>query len=134
MGYNLIKQPKVEILNYLRSVNVKTRKIVRPTLYYTWLIYKYLHPDNKSFENFLNKNLHNLSDNLFTYERQDIQYGNIPVCYQKLHSRHLYGYNGRIIDKNYFSHTSYYWIKTKINSINDNFIKNREIEIKTAIR
>lgn len=134
MGYNLIKQHKVEILNYLRSVNVKTRKIVRPTLYYTWLIYKYLHPDNKSFENFLNKNLHNLSDNLFTYERQYIQYGNIPVCYQKLHSRHLYGYNGRIIDKNYFSHTSYYWIKTKINSINDNFIKNREIEIKTAIR
>ena len=40
----------------------------------------------------------------------------------------------KIIDKNYFSHTSYYWIKTKINSINDDFIKNREIEIKIAVR
>lgn len=134
IGYNLIKHNKIEILNYLRNINIKTRQIVRPTLYYTWIIYRYLHPENKLFEKFLSKNLHNLSDNLFMYEKKYIQYGNIPVCYQKLHSRHLYGYNRKIIDKNYFSHTSYYWIKTKINSINDDFIKNREIEIKIAVR
>lgn len=133
-GYNLIKQHKMEIFYYLRSINIKTRQIIRPTLYYTWIMYRYLHPDNKLFEKFLNENLHNLSDNLFTYEKKYIQYGNIPVCYQKLHSRHLYGYNRKIIEKNYFSHTSYCWIKTKINSINDDFIKNRELEIKTAVR
>lgn len=133
LGYNLVKQHKKEILIFLRNMNIRTRQIVRPTLYYIWIIYRYLHPDNKYFEKFLEKNLHNLGDNLFTYEKKYIKFGNIPVCYQKLHSRHLYGYD-KIIEKNYFSHTSYYWIKSKIESVNDSFIEKRILEIKKSVR
>lgn len=134
VGYDLLKSRKEELLRFLRKTNIRTRHIIRPTLYYTWVIYRYLHPENKKFKSFLEKKLRNLSEDIFDYEKKYVKYGNIPVFYQKLHSRHLYGYD-EIVEKNYFEHTGYFWVKKKLRDLNDeSFIKKRKWEIINSIK
>lgn len=133
-GYTTIKNHKKDILNTLRVINIATRQIVRPTIYYSWIIHKYFHPDNKKHGAFLSLNTENLDNKIAEYEKVYIKSGNIPVFYNKLHSRHLYGNNNKIIIKYYFEKTSYYWIKEKLEHLsNDKFITDRIKELKSSL-
>lgn len=134
-GYEKISYSRDVILKLLRQNNFLSRQIVRPTLYYVWIIHRYLHPANKKHERFLFENIKNLNNKITEYEKLFIPFGNIPVFYNKLHSKHLYDYKGKIIEKNYFEKTSYYWICKKINSLNNtNFIKDRGYQLSKSLK
>ena len=134
-GYKSILENEKEILFFLKHINPCMRQIIRPTLYYVWLMHRYLHPDNKSFSVFLEKNTNNFSFNISKYENSFIKFANVPVFYHKLHLRHLYGYKNNIIEKNYFSKTAYYWIKLKLKHLrNKNFLEQRLEEINISIK
>ena len=129
-GYKQIEKHHSEILLLLTQINFLSRQIVRPTLYYVWIIHRYLHPDDPAYKNFLQKSLKNLSSSIVSYEQKFLQYGNIPVFYNKLHSTHLYDAFGKIVEKNYFDRTSYFWIKEKLNSLkSEEFIEQRKKEV-----
>lgn len=133
-GYQCILENEREILFFLRHINPCMRQIIRPTLYYVWLMHRYLHPDNRFFSAFLKKNTNNFGLNISTYENSFIKFANIPVFYHKLHSKHLYGYKNNIIEKKYFSKTAYYWIKLKLKNLkNENFITKRLEEVSRFI-
>ena len=46
LGYQQIILAKRKIMDLIKNDNSLYRQIVRPTLYYTWLIYKYFHLPN----------------------------------------------------------------------------------------
>lgn len=134
-GYTLIRQKTPDLLVLLKKSNLPARQIIRPTLYYVWLISKYLHPANKKFAHFLTENTENINPEIAAYEKQFIPYGNIPVFYNRLHSRHLYDRHRQIVVPNYFRHTSYFWIKRKVNSLqNQEFIEQRIKQLSLALQ
>ena len=122
-GYSSLKENKSKIIAILRHDNKKYRQLVLPTLYYIWMIYRYLHPCNKNAEKFLYEKTHILNNKIADYEQKFIKFSNIPVFYHKLNQKDLLGYNNEIIVKNYFQRSSLYWIEKKINYLSSKKIK-----------
>ena len=131
LGYQQIILAKRKIMDLIKNDNSLYRQIVRPTLYYTWLIYKYFHPNNKDPEIFLYQKAHLLDNQIADYEKHFIDCANIPVFYHKLNKRHLFGYKNKIVIKNYFEHNSLYWIKEKIHYLEEK--NNQKKRIKELI-
>ena len=134
-GYALIQKYVDQIKDLIKSENLVCRQIIRPTLYYTWVIHKLFHPQNKNIGIYLEKSLCNLESEIAEYEKLYLQYGNIPVFYHHIHERHLYGFDNKVIFKNYFEKTAYEWVESKLNKVGSvDFQKKRLLELTSCLK
>lgn len=136
LGYQAILLHHQEILNivFQNASYLRCRHLARHTLYYTWILYRFLHPKNKKYEEFLSNSLKKLPEEMQKYESNFLKYANIPVCYHDILKKDLMGYFDKIIVKDYFENTAFFWLEKKLQDISKpEFIESRIKEMKRLI-
>lgn len=132
VGYSSIAKNKDKLIELIQNnQNIKFRQIKRPTLYYTLLIHRALHPLNKDIHKFLSEKLIVYNNDIIQHEINCILTNNIPIFYNRIGNKDLILHDDSVIDKNHFYETPLYWFCKKMNNItNEDFIKKRIEEIK----
>lgn len=111
------------------------RQLIRPTLYYIWVMHKFLHPQTQQNQQYLKQALSNVPSLIEAYEKQFVAYANVPVFYHTLFDRHLYGVSGQLIVPDYFQQTSYEWVCRKLKDVqNPLFVEKRVQEMQNALK
>lgn len=114
------------------------RRIVRPTLFYSWLMIRNFHPVNSSrttMDSFLRDNLSDVPESVQEREIWELNRFNIPIFYGRIDSRDLYDQSNRVIAKDFFSMTARDYFLHKIAEMKSNaFFRERKKQITKALR
>ncbi len=136
LGYQAVSSHRQEILDIIlqNAHHLKCRHLARHTLYYTWVLYRFLHPKNKKCEKFLHHVLSNLPEKIKEYEIPFLKRANIPVCYHFILKKDLMGYHHKVIMEDYFKDSAFFWLEKKLTDVTyPKFIEHRIKEMKRLI-
>ncbi len=112
----------------LQNSDFYVRRILQPTLYYSWLIIASYHPvlSKTGPLDFLKREVNTLSNSVKQKEISSLQTFDIPTFYGSITNSHLYDSFGEIIQKDFFIESAQDCFKRKISRMSHpNFCKHR---------